>query len=56
MKVMADRIVGIEKSIDGNLQIKARYFKIMELLVSGYLNYQQIADLVVDEQKIKQII
>lgn len=48
MKVMCDRIIGIEKNVDGNIQIKARYFKIMEPLVGGYLNYQQIAEIIVD--------
>jgi hypothetical protein len=29
MRVMADRILGAEKDIEGNINIKARYFKIM---------------------------
>lgn len=56
MRVMADRILGAEKAIDGTITVKARYFKIMEPLISGYLNYQQIADIPVDQQKIKNII
>jgi hypothetical protein len=38
------------------VNVKARYFKIMEPLVSGYLNYQQIAEIPIDHQKIKNII
>jgi hypothetical protein len=38
------------------VNVRARYFKIMEPLVSGYLNYQQIADVPIDHQKIKNII
>lgn len=56
MSVMADRIIGAEKNIQGEINVKARYFKIMEPLISGYLNYQQITDNPIDQQKIKNII
>lgn len=53
---MADRVFGVEKSIDGTITVKARYFKIMEPLVSGYLNYAQITDTPINHEKIKHII
>lgn len=56
MRVMVDRVIGAQKNIDGNINIKARYFKIMEPLISGYLNYQQIADIPIDSNKVKNII
>lgn len=43
MRVMADRIIGAQRNIDGTVSVKARYFKIMQPLISGYLNYQYIA-------------
>lgn len=48
MKVMADRIFGIEKE-GGNVEIRARYFNIMEMLVSGYLNYSKVIESIVDQ-------
>jgi hypothetical protein len=53
---MADRIFGAEKDIEGNITIKARYFKLMEPLIVGYLNYQKIAEIPIDTQKIKTIV
>jgi len=53
---MGDRVFGVEKNIEGGINVKARYFKIMEPLISGYLNYAQIADIPVDYQKIKSVI
>ena len=55
MRVMADRIVGIEK-IDKKINLKARYFNLMEPLVSGYLNYFKVTEAPINQQAIKRII
>lgn len=52
---MTDRIFGIEKS-NKKINIKSRYFNMMEPIVSGYLNYQRVAENPIDQIMIKRVI